>query len=163
VRRPLLERTSKTSDARASATRHRSCEVLTAARWDRRSNIYHQPRCDTARARNRQGLAESLDVAALKKSLDAIAAQRWAEVDGAEKAMFIGTPETLTERSTEIDREFYDYYRTPRGGARRRRGCESRSQTAPLSQPARLQIPTSCQACSRCQTSWAPVGFAPPA
>jgi fermentation-respiration switch protein FrsA (DUF1100 family) len=38
---------------------------------------------------NRQGLAESLDVAALKKSVDAIAAQRWAEVDGAEKAMFM--------------------------------------------------------------------------
>ena len=29
--------------------------------------------------------------------------------------MAIGTPQTLTEKSSEIDKEFYDYYRTPRG------------------------------------------------
>jgi len=63
----------------------------------------------------RQGLAKTLDTAALRRTLDGIAAQRWAEVDGAERAMVIGTPEELTERSTAIDREFYDYYRTPRG------------------------------------------------
>jgi uncharacterized protein len=81
---------------------------------------------------NRQGLAESLDVAALKKSLDAIAAQRWAEVDGAEKAMFIGTPEALTESSTEIDREFYDYYRTPRGHHPRSTTAITRTSGAPM-------------------------------
>lgn len=63
----------------------------------------------------RQGLAENMDKAALKKSLEAIAAQRWAEVDGAERTMVIGTPQALTGKSSEIDREFYDYYRTPRG------------------------------------------------
>jgi uncharacterized protein len=36
-------------------------------------------------------------------------------VDGAERAKVIGTPETLTASSTAIDREFYAYYRTPRG------------------------------------------------
>jgi fermentation-respiration switch protein FrsA (DUF1100 family) len=81
---------------------------------------------------NRQGLAESLDVAALKKSLGDIAAQRWAEVDGAEKAMFIGTPEMITERSTEIDREFYDYYRTPRGHHPRSTTAITRTSAAPM-------------------------------
>ena len=63
----------------------------------------------------RQGLAATLDTAALEQRLQAIATQRWAEVDGAERTMAIGTPEVLTERSTAIDREFFAYYRTPRG------------------------------------------------
>lgn len=63
----------------------------------------------------RQGLAEQLDLGALKQRLEGIAAQRWAEGDGAERAMMIGTPQTLTASSSAIDREFYDYYRTPRG------------------------------------------------
>src|SRR5688500_2169079 len=54
----------------------------------------------------RQGLAQTLDTPALKSSLASIAAQRWAEVDGAERTMVIGTPEALTESSTEIDEEF---------------------------------------------------------
>lgn len=64
---------------------------------------------------SRQGLAESLDQAGLKKNLEKIAAQRWAEVDGGQRAMVIGTPEVITEHSSAIDREFFDYYRTPRG------------------------------------------------
>ncbi|KAF7918746.1 uncharacterized protein EAE97_011841 [Botrytis byssoidea] len=40
---------------------------------------------------------------------------RWAEVDGAEVAVTGGTPNVLTNESTPIDREFYDYYRTSRG------------------------------------------------
>jgi uncharacterized protein len=63
----------------------------------------------------RQGLAENLDLAVLKTSLEAVAKQRWAEVDGAERKMAIGTPQVLTEQSSAIDREFFDYYRTPRG------------------------------------------------
>jgi fermentation-respiration switch protein FrsA (DUF1100 family) len=80
----------------------------------------------------RQGLAESLDKAALKKSLEKIAAQRWAEVDGAERAMVIGTPEAITESSSEIDREFYDYYRTPRGHHPRSTTAISRTSGAPM-------------------------------
>jgi fermentation-respiration switch protein FrsA (DUF1100 family) len=63
----------------------------------------------------RQGLSATLDKGALETRLAAVAAQRWAEVDGAAQAMAIGTPETITEEASEIDREFYDYYRTPRG------------------------------------------------
>jgi uncharacterized protein len=69
---------------------------------------------DIGQAR-RQGLAESLDNAGLRKNLEKIAAQRWAEVDGGQRAMVIGTPEVITEHSSAIDREFFDYYRTPRG------------------------------------------------
>jgi fermentation-respiration switch protein FrsA (DUF1100 family) len=64
---------------------------------------------------HRQGLAEKGDLAALKKNLADVSKQRWAEVDGAARTMGIGTPQTLTEKSSEIDREFFDYYRTPRG------------------------------------------------
>jgi fermentation-respiration switch protein FrsA (DUF1100 family) len=63
----------------------------------------------------RQGLAENANTDALKQSLKEIAKQRWVEVDGAERTMVVGTPQTLTEKSSAIDREFFDYYRTPRG------------------------------------------------
>ena len=53
----------------------------------------------------RQGLAVAPDERTLKKTLDEVAAQRWAEVDGAERTMVIGTPEVLTASSTAIDRE----------------------------------------------------------
>ncbi len=64
---------------------------------------------------HRQGLAENVDTAALKRNLAEISRQRWAEVDGADRTMVIGTPQKLTEQSSDIDKEFYDYYRTPRG------------------------------------------------
>jgi fermentation-respiration switch protein FrsA (DUF1100 family) len=64
---------------------------------------------------HRQGLAEKVDGAALKKNLSEISKQRWAEVDGVRRTMVIGTPQRLTDKSSEIDKEFYDYYRTPRG------------------------------------------------
>jgi fermentation-respiration switch protein FrsA (DUF1100 family) len=63
----------------------------------------------------RQGLAAEPDEGALRRMLADVAAQRWAEVDGAERTFVIGTPQALTSASTAIDREFYDYYRTPRG------------------------------------------------
>jgi fermentation-respiration switch protein FrsA (DUF1100 family) len=64
---------------------------------------------------HRQGLAENVDTAVLKKNLAEISKQRWAEVDGAERTMVIGTPQNLTDQSSDIDKEFFDYYRTPRG------------------------------------------------
>jgi fermentation-respiration switch protein FrsA (DUF1100 family) len=64
---------------------------------------------------HRQGLAGNVDTNALKANLAEISKQRWAEVDGADRTMAIGTPQKLTEKSSAIDKEFYDYYRTPRG------------------------------------------------
>lgn len=80
----------------------------------------------------RQGLAASLDRVAMKKSLESIAAQRWAEADGAERAMVIGTPEVITASSSEIDKEFFDYYRTPRGQHPRSTTAMARVGSAPM-------------------------------
>jgi fermentation-respiration switch protein FrsA (DUF1100 family) len=80
----------------------------------------------------RQGLAPNLGERALRKNLDEVAAQRWAEVDGAERTMVIGTPQLLTASSTAIDREFYDYYRTPRGQHPRATTAFSRTSDAQM-------------------------------
>ena len=63
----------------------------------------------------RQGLSPTLDLAQMKKGLDQVATARWAAVDGTQPAVLPGTPVALTSSSTAIDREFYAYYRTPRG------------------------------------------------
>lgn len=81
---------------------------------------------------HRQGLAATLDTAALQANLRAVAAQRWAEVDGAERAMAIGTPQVITAQSSEIDREFFDYYRTPRGQHPRSTTAMSRTSAAQM-------------------------------
>lgn len=89
--------------------------VLSAAQIDPRIkaiatvSLYDIPQA------SRQGLAATLDVAQMKKSLEQVADARWAAVDGSQPAVIPGTPITLTASSTAIDREFYDYYRTPRG------------------------------------------------
>ena len=54
-------------------------------------------------------------VAERKKYLEEIAAQRWSEVDGAPVRMLMGTPDSIDEHSPEVAKEFFDYYRTPRG------------------------------------------------
>lgn len=64
---------------------------------------------------NRQGLSRDFDPEAFKQRIQQVADQRWAEVDGAPRAMAIGTPEELSADMGPIPREFYDYYRTPRG------------------------------------------------
>jgi fermentation-respiration switch protein FrsA (DUF1100 family) len=81
----------------------------------------------------RQGLAGTLDAAALRQRLQTIAAQRWAETDGAERAMTIGTPQEITASSSDIDREFFDYYRTPRGHHPRSTTAMSVTSAAPMS------------------------------
>ena len=81
---------------------------------------------------HRQGLAENVDPAALKQTLAEISKQRWAEVDGAPRTMAIGTPQTLTEKSSDIDKEFYDYYRTPRGQHPRSSTAFLRTGGAPM-------------------------------
>ncbi|MBK8177274.1 MAG: alpha/beta hydrolase [Rhodospirillales bacterium] len=80
----------------------------------------------------RQGLADRLDLSAFRRNLDAVAAQRWAEVDGAAPLMASGTPERLTTDSTAIDREFFDYYRTPRGSHPRATTAFLRTSHAPM-------------------------------
>lgn len=63
----------------------------------------------------RQGYLDVMGVAERKKYLEEIAAQRWSEVDGAPVRMLMGTPDSIDEHFPEVAKEFFDYYRTPRG------------------------------------------------
>ena len=55
------------------------------------------------------------DIDARKKMLEDAAVQRWIEVDGGETQYVGGTDNELTAETSEIQKEFYDYYRSRRG------------------------------------------------
>lgn len=63
----------------------------------------------------REGLGHTMTEADRRKELKEIAEQRWIEFEGGQKKYVIGTPEVITKDSPAAAREFYDYYRTPRG------------------------------------------------
>ena len=64
---------------------------------------------------NRSGLRHSQSVEQRKKILEAAARQRDVEFAGGEPVYTSGTVHKLTPESTPIEREFYEFYRTPRG------------------------------------------------
>ena len=64
---------------------------------------------------NRSGLKHGQSVEQRKKILEAAARQRDVEFAGGEPVYTSGTVHELTPESTPIEREFYDFYRTPRG------------------------------------------------
>ena len=64
---------------------------------------------------NRSGLKHAQSVEQRKKILEAAARQRDVEFAGGEPVYTSGTVHELTPESTPIEREFYDFYRTPRG------------------------------------------------
>ena len=66
-------------------------------------------------AANRNGLKKSVTAEQRKKSLEEAAAQRWVEAEGGRPRYTSGTVHEITEKSNPIEREFYDFYRTPRG------------------------------------------------
>lgn len=66
-------------------------------------------------AANRDGLKHAVTVEQRKKSIAIAAAQRDVEFAGGDTQYTSGTAEQLTENSNAIEREFYDFYRTPRG------------------------------------------------
>src|SRR3954470_17906199 len=63
----------------------------------------------------RQGLGDTMTEEDRVKALREVVNQRWSEFEGGEKKYVIGTPETISAESPAVAREFYDYYRTPRG------------------------------------------------
>ncbi len=69
---------------------------------------------DTGRAR-RQGSGDSLSLEDWRKSLEAVAQQRYLEFEGAQTRFRYGTPLTLPENASEVVKDYFDYYRTPRG------------------------------------------------
>jgi uncharacterized protein len=66
-------------------------------------------------AANRNGLKHSQTLEQRKNAIEAAAEQRDVEFAGGEAKYTSGTVHALTESSTPIEREFYDFYRTPRG------------------------------------------------
>lgn len=66
-------------------------------------------------AASRNGLKNALTLEQRKRIQAQAAEQRYVEFTGGETAYTGGTVHELTEKSTPIEREFYEFYRTPRG------------------------------------------------
>lgn len=66
-------------------------------------------------AANRNGLNHSLTLAQRKQIIADTAEQRYVEFQGGATKYTSGTVHEITEKSNPIEREFYDFYRTPRG------------------------------------------------
>lgn len=66
---------------------------------------------------NRNGLRGAMSAEQRQEALAQAARQRDVEFGGGETQYIGGTPFELTDRSTPIDREFYDFYRTARGNS----------------------------------------------
>ena len=64
---------------------------------------------------NRSGLKHAQSVEQRKKILEAAARQRDVEFAGGAPLYTSGTVHEITPQSTPIEKEFYDFYRTPRG------------------------------------------------
>jgi len=89
--------------------------VISAAKIDPRMRAVATVSMYDMGAANRNGLRQSQSVEQRKQAIAAAAAQRWAESAGGETKYTSGTVHQLTPQSTPIEREFYDFYRTPRG------------------------------------------------
>ena len=66
-------------------------------------------------AANRNGLNHSLTLAQRKQIIAEAAEQRYVEFQGGAAKYTSGTVHEINEASSPIEREFYDFYRTPRG------------------------------------------------
>lgn len=64
---------------------------------------------------NRSGLGKSLTLEQRKQIIAEAAEQRYNEFTGGETKYTSGTVHELTAQSNPIEREFYEFYRTPRG------------------------------------------------
>lgn len=66
-------------------------------------------------AATRGGIKHSITSDQCKQMIDSAVAQRYVEFSGGSIKYTGGTAEELTENSNAVEREFYDFYRTPRG------------------------------------------------
>lgn len=88
---------------------------ITAAQVDRRIKaVVTVSMYDISRV-NREGFMDSTTEEQRNNFLDQMGEQRWKEFEGGEVKMLAGTPKTIDEKSDPISREFYEYYRMPRG------------------------------------------------
>jgi uncharacterized protein len=91
--------------------------VISAAKIDPRIKAVATVSMYDMGAANRNGLRHSVTLEQRKQILEQAAQQRDAEFAGGPTEFTGGTPEELTDQSTAIDREFYDFYRTARGNS----------------------------------------------
>ncbi|MBW4422185.1 MAG: alpha/beta hydrolase [Myxacorys californica WJT36-NPBG1] len=89
--------------------------VISAAKIDPRLKAIATVSMYDMGAVNRNGLRHSTTLEQRKKVIAEAAEQRYTEFTGGETQYTSGTVHELNENSTAIEREFYDFYRTPRG------------------------------------------------
>jgi uncharacterized protein len=89
--------------------------AISAAKLDPRMKAIATVSIYDMGAANRNGLKHSQTVEQRKKILEEAAEQRYVEFKGGETKYTSGTVHELNENSTDVEREFYDFYRTPRG------------------------------------------------
>src|SRR3954469_9116178 len=89
--------------------------VISAAKIDPRMKAIATVSMYDMGAANRHALGKSLTLEQRKKIIAEAAAQRDVEFTGGTTKYTSGSVHELTESSTPIEREFYDFYRTPRG------------------------------------------------
>ncbi|MEE5105344.1 alpha/beta hydrolase [Pseudomonas alliivorans] len=89
--------------------------VISAAKIDPRMKAIATVSMYDMGAANRDGLKHSQTLEQRKKIIAEAAAQRDVEFAGGETRYTSGTVHEITEKSHPIEREFYDFYRTPRG------------------------------------------------
>jgi uncharacterized protein len=91
--------------------------VISAAKIDPRIKAVATVSMYDMGAANRDGRRHSVTLEQRKSILEQAAQQRDVEFAGGEVEQTGGTPEELTDQSTAVDREFYDFYRTARGNS----------------------------------------------
>src|SRR5947208_11466267 len=89
--------------------------VISAAKIDPRLKAIATVSMYDMGAANRHGLRKSVTVEQRKQAIAAAAAQRDVEFAGGETRYTSGSVHELSASSHPIEREFYDFYRTPRG------------------------------------------------
>lgn len=89
--------------------------VISAAKIDPRLKAIATVSMYDMGAANRSGLGGSLPLEQRRAVLEAAAAQRYVEYTGGPTEYTSGSVHELTADSGPIEREFYDFYRTPRG------------------------------------------------
>ena len=90
--------------------------VISAAKIDPRIKAIGTVSMYDMGAANRFGLRHVVTLEQRREILTQVAAQRDAEFVGAAPEYTSGTVHELTASSTPVEREFYDFYRTSRGG-----------------------------------------------
>jgi fermentation-respiration switch protein FrsA (DUF1100 family) len=104
--------------------------IVSAAKIDPRLKAIATVSMYDMGAANRNALNHSLSLEQRKRIIAEAAEQRYAEFTGGETRYTGGTTHELTAETDPIQREFYDFYRTPRGEFTPR-GGSARTTTHP--------------------------------